>query len=105
MRRPPEQRRTASRIVVYSIGVLFLSLLLPWRYDIFPSLLTIVSFLCLLLAFPLPSGFMPNTPMLGALAKTTVLPLPFVLYNIPFCTRDYFELDAVRRIADAFRQE
>lgn len=33
-----------------------------------------------------------------ALAKK--LPLPFVLYNIPFCTRDYFELDAVRRIAD-----
>jgi 4-hydroxy-tetrahydrodipicolinate synthase len=33
-----------------------------------------------------------------ALAKK--LPLPFVLYNIPFCTRDYFELEAVRRIAD-----
>ncbi|MBA3973166.1 MAG: dihydrodipicolinate synthase family protein [Candidatus Solibacter sp.] len=28
------------------------------------------------------------------------LPLPFVIYNIPFCTRDYFEFDAVRRIAD-----
>lgn len=35
-----------------------------------------------------------------AFALSKKLPLPFVLYNIPFCTRDYFELDAVRRIAD-----
>lgn len=35
-----------------------------------------------------------------AIALAKKLPLPFVLYNIPFCTRDFFELDAVRRIAD-----
>lgn len=35
-----------------------------------------------------------------ACALARKLPLPFVLYNIPFCTKDYFGLEAVRRIAD-----
>lgn len=46
--------------------------------------------------YPMTQGEL--TGFAFALAKK--LPLPFVLYNIPFCTKDYFELEAVRRIAD-----
>lgn len=52
--------------------------------------------------FAAPHYFPMTQPELVGYARALArrLPLPFIVYNIPFCTRDFFEVDTVKRIAE-----
>ncbi|GAB4217432.1 MAG: hypothetical protein OHK0022_59660 [Roseiflexaceae bacterium] len=65
-RRWPIPRDAAGTLGVYAVFVAILAPLLPWRYDLFPALLTLLGFIALLDRRPLASGVLLG---LGVAAK------------------------------------
>ncbi len=53
----PEGRPVLPLFTVFSLTVAALAPILPWRYDMFPALLTILAFLCIIVDKPMVSGF------------------------------------------------
>lgn len=72
-------RRSLTSLCFYSLLVLLISPLLPWRYDLFPTLLTLGSLLSAIAGFPLLCGISLGLGIAAKLYPVVLLPV-FVLY-------------------------
>ncbi|HEU4326429.1 MAG TPA: glycosyltransferase family 87 protein [Roseiflexaceae bacterium] len=84
-RRWPTPRGTAGTLGVYALFVAIMAPLLPWRYDLFPALLTLLGFIALLDRRPLASGLLLG---LGVAAKLYPLVIIALFGTLLLARRD-----------------
>jgi len=75
----PEHRSRLLAVFIYTLSVLICAPLLPWRYDMFPVMLTILALLCIFLNKPMLSGFCLGLAVLAKLYPLLLF-VVFVIY-------------------------
>ncbi len=73
--------RPAVPIAVFVLAAIIISPLLPWRYDMFPALLTIISFLCLHRGRPLAAGVSLGLAITAKLYPVVLIPAACVYFT------------------------
>ncbi|MEA5508182.1 hypothetical protein VB715_00240 [Crocosphaera sp. UHCC 0190] len=69
-------------LITYALMVLIAIPLLPWRYDLFPSLLTLLSFYSLLLNQPIIAGMFLGSGILAKLYPVILMPIFFLYWFV-----------------------